>query len=122
MPSFLIFEGNVIFKKINALQEKFKFDIVIKQRAQQSFERLEQAGIVSDISKLRSIYEKEPMRIGKKLMKLLKSDVIKMPPEELKTAVEKSNSYRNIIKYNPDGKIEVKTNKDAMNLLKLLND
>lgn len=119
--TFIIVDKDILFKKVGALQSKFGFDTVIEQKADKALNAILDTGFISNPDKLQEYRDSMPA-IAKKLMRAENSVILTLPWDYLKSAIEKSQSYGNRIRFGEDGKIRVTSKEDMTNLLKLLND
>ena len=117
----LILEGHILTDKTDLLQNKFGFDQVIRNEAEQIVEEIMNMDILSNPEKLKLFSKKEKLTNAKKIMKVKNSPIIKMDKTELVSRIKKHPRYREMVKIE-NGKIITGTEKELKAFIKLIND
>lgn len=117
----LILEGHILTDKTDLLQNKFGFDQVIRNEAEQIVEEIMNMDILSNPEKLKLFSKKEKLTNAKKIMKAKNSPIIKMDKTELVSRIKKHPRYREMVKIE-NGKIITGTEKELKAFIKLIND
>lgn len=117
----IIINNELFTSNISLLEKKFGFERYVRSEAKETIRRIEELKLVSDLSKIESYESKDKLTYARKLMKVKNSPVLHMTKERLISKIGQISRYRNTITVENE-KIVIKTQKDVVNLLKLLND
>lgn len=117
----LIVDNSIITENINLLQNKFNFEAFIRNESQKTIDLIIGMNIVEDMGKIIAFEGKEKLTNAKKLMKIKDSPVLKMEKSVLIERLKTLSRYKGKLKIENDV-IQVNTNKDVIELLKILND
>lgn len=117
----LILKGHILTDKTDLLQNKFGFDKVIRNEAEQIVEEIINLDLLSNPQKLKSFSKKEKLTNAKKIMKAKNSPIIKMDKTELISRINKHHRYREMVRIE-NGKIITETEKEIKAFIKLIND
>ncbi len=117
----MIVDNSIITHNINLLQNKFNFEAFIRNESQKTIDLIIGMNIVEDMSKIIEFEGKEKLTNAKKLMKIKDSPVLKMEKSVLIERLKTLSRYKGKLKIENDV-IQVNTNKDVIELLKILND
>lgn len=117
----ILLDSSIITKNIGLLQNKFGFETFIRNESQKTIELITEMAIIDDMSKIIDFEGKEKLTNAKKLMKIKNSPVLRMKKTVLINRLKTLPRYKDKLKIDNDV-IQVKTNKDVTELLKILND
>lgn len=117
----LIIDDSLITSNIALLQNSFGFDTYIRKEAAKTIATIETIDLVDGMDKIFAFENKEKLTNAKKLMKAKNSPVLKMQKEVLLSRLKVHSRYKDkfIIE---NGKIHIKSQKDANEFIKMLND
>jgi len=117
----LIIDNYIVTDNLKLLQSKFNFDKLIREEAEKTISSIGKLGIINNMDKLMCFEAKQELTNSKKLMKISKSPVLKMDKFVLLKKLESLSRYKDKFKI-VNNEIIIKTNKDIIELLKMLND
>lgn len=114
--------GNSIFTgNIKLLQSKYGFETFIRHESQKALKLIKELDVIEDIAKIIEFEGNDSMTNAKKLMKIKNSPVLKMKKKNLINKLKTIPKYAKKVKIK-NGKIQISSKKDVLELLKVLND
>lgn len=116
----LIVDNTIITSKIKLLERCFGFDVFIREEAQDTIDFICSMDIVNDIEMIGKFENKKSLTNAKKLLKVKKSPVLRMNRDTLIKRVKVHPRYSDVVI--EDDKISLKTQKDVLEFINLLND
>jgi len=116
----VIIENTICPIKIKFLEQNFHFEVFIRSEAQKTVEIIEATKLIKNVDKFNAFMTKEKLTNAKKLLKIKKSPILSIPIEIITKRLSEIPRYSNI--KIQDGQIVVKTEKDIVNILKMLSD
>ena len=117
----IVVHNHVITAKTTLMQNKFGYDVVIRNEAQNTIDHIVELGMVSNPEKLLMFAENKKLTNAKKLMKAKTSPILHMEKNGLIRRIQLHERYKDMVTIK-DGKIVTNTIKDIQAFLKLLND
>lgn len=117
----LVIDGSIITQNINLLQKAFAFDQYIRNESQKAIQMIDCLGIIEDMSAILNFEGVEKLTNAKKLMKIRNSPVLQMDKAKLIKGLQTIKRYKGRLKIK-NGKIQISSKKDVIELLKILND
>ena len=120
----LVIDDNIIATDYKLLQNFFGFQDYIKIRAKKAIAAVEAIELVTNIEKLTEYVQRDNgTRYAKKLMRIVDSKVLQMPPDKLWENIHKSTRWNDKIKeIEKDKKIVLETFKHVEILIDLLDE
>ena len=119
----LIVGSSIITKNINLLQNKFRFEVFIRNKSQETIQQISELSIIEDISKIIEFDDSDKLTNAKILMKIRTSPVLQMDKNTLMRRLRTIPRFKDKLKFNEDeSQIKITTKKDVTELLKILND
>ena len=113
---------SLITSRIDVLQRQFGFSDYIRREAGKTLDTIRDVGLLKDTDKLDALLGKEALTFAKKLMKIRNSPVLCMEREELAGKLKMHPRYRNSFQFSEDDHVILRSQKDAKEFLKMLND
>lgn len=117
----IILDESIITSNIKLLQSKFGFEIFIRKESQKAIRLIEEMDVIEDLSKIIEFEGADSLTNAKKLMKIKNSPVLKMRKKDLLNKLRTMPRFANKVKIE-NGKIQIKSKKAVLELLKVLND
>lgn len=119
----IVVGDTIITPNITLLQNKFSFDKLIRSEAQKTIESISSLGIIDDMTKIVDFEGKEKLTNAKKLMKIKHSPVLSMDKSVLLNKLNTIPRFQGRLNVDVSNQtIHIDTNKDVVELLKILND
>lgn len=117
----IIVDNSIITDRIKLLQDKFGFVEFIRSSSRRTIQLINDMGIIDNMDRLVNFEGKEKLTNAKKLMKISNSQVLKMDKQIFLDRLQTLPRYKGKL-HIENNKINLKTNKDVIELLKILND
>lgn len=117
-----VIEDSLITSRIDVLQRQFGFSEYIQREAGKTLDAIRKIDLLQDTDKLDALLGKESLTFAKKLMKIENSPVLSMKREELAEKLKTHPRYRNSFQFSGDDRVILRSQKDAKEFLKMLND
>ena len=116
----VIIENTICPRKVKFLEQNFGLEVYIRTGAQNTISTIKATGLIEGVEKFNDFIAKEKLTNAKKLFKIKNSPVISIPVEVIVKRLPEIPRYNNIKIEN--GKIVATSQKDVLNILKMLND
>lgn len=118
----MLLDGNLIVNSLKTFTSKFGFKDIIKRKANQNLDLVDELGIISNIQELRAFIE--TIRYAKKILKLNpNSPVLNLPPQGIWDFIRAHPVLQNRIRFDEDtGKINLDTDVSKALIIGVLND
>lgn len=119
---FMLINGNLVVVNLDVLERFFRFEEIIRARAEQNISMIEEVNLVEDIAKLRDFATEK--RIAKKLMRITSdSPVLSVSKQRILDFVSSHPKLKRSIRLNEDKtKIRLDTKVSMELFVKLLDD
>ena len=117
----ILLDNSIITDNINLLQSQFGFETFIRNESRNAIKLIEDMDVIEDLTKITEFEGAERLTNAKKLMKIKNSPVLQMKKKDLLHKLRTIPKYANKVKIQ-NGKIQIKSKKDVLELLKVLND
>lgn len=120
---FFSIKDKLFIKDLEKLEKFYGFHDIIKRKAQQSIDKIDEEGLLADVEVLRE--ELENMTFTRKLTKILDDSPVigKIPPKAIIEFTKTNEMLKDKLKYTVDGeRIILDTKKSKELFLRLLND
>ena len=98
-----------------------RFETFIRNESRNAIKLIEDMDVIEDLTKITEFEGAERLTNAKKLMKIKNSPVLQMKKKDLLHKLRTIPKYANKVKIQ-NGKIQIKSKKDVLELLKVLND
>ncbi len=118
----LIINDTILTRNIDLLQKYYGFEDLIRQKAENTINRIQELSIVNNNNKLSEYIERGKLIYMKKMMRISSSPVLNMKPAELIASIQQNERWNSLLTIDSNGKIELKSFNDVEKLIDLFDE